>query len=627
MSRTIKVTMIEDEPADVVLLNELLSTVGLPYSITVIDDGEQAMEYVRNLGKADIAAVPDLLLLDLNLPKISGHELLSEIRRNRSLDGLRVVVLTTSENPQDLRLVLQQGASCFITKPPTWEALRPLFDAVRTSRFKSNPRILLVEDNPDDVIYIKEMLQGASGMSAQLECVDCYEAALVALQDGQFDFVLADLGLPDASGLAVLNGLRRVAADIPIVVLTGLDDEEMATRALELGAQDYLVKGFVDSKSLRRSLNYAATRTNFENLQKEMLTFEASIMRDFVENAPIAIARFDSNFCLHTFNRVFADAVPVPQGPSSTQSVRDLLPGVPYSNWQALIADGRPFFVESCPISGDGDNVELLWDIHCWPIKTLDGDTSGGIVIGQDVTDKVHTQAQRDAVVATLAHDMRNPLIGADRVLRFFLSGRFGVLSPEAEEVVLMLSESNTSLLGMVQNLLDVCQFETGGIVVRSLSVDLRKVFAAALEPVQLLARERDVSIELSIADDLNFVVGESREIERLIINLMRNAVVFSPSNSSVRVSARNEGKMVEVSFIDQGAAITPEEEAWIFKRFGQNQSSRYRLGPDTGSSLYLCKQIVDAHGGEIRCFSTATADGDTTFVVRLPVYTFAGEA
>lgn len=627
MSRTIKVTMIEDETADVVLLNELLSTVGLSYAITVIDDGEEALEYVRNLGKQDITAVPDLLLLDLNLPKISGHELLAEIRRNRSLDGLRVAVLTTSENPQDLRLVLQQGASCYITKPPTWEALRPLFDAVRTARFKSNPRILLVEDNPDDVTYIEEMLRGAGGMMRHLECVDCLEAALVALQDGQFDFVLADLGLPDASGLAVLNGLRRVAADIPIVVLTGLDDEEMATRALELGAQDYLVKGFVDSKSLRRSLNYAATRTNFENLQKEMLTFEASIMRDFVENAPIAIARFDSNFCLHTFNRVFADAVPMPQGPSSAQWVRELLPGVPYSNWQALIADGRPFFVEACPISGDGDSGELLWNIHCWPIKTLDGDTSGGIVIGQDVTDKVRTLAQRDAVVATLAHDMRNPLIGADRVLRFFLSGRFGVLSPEAEEVVLMLSESNTSLLGMVQNLLDVCQFEAGGIVVRSLSVDLRKVFAAALEPVQLLARERDVSIELGIADDLNLVVGESREIERLISNLLRNAVVFSPSNSSVRVSARNEGKMVEVSFIDQGAAITPEEEAWIFKRFGQNQSSRYRLGPDTGSSLYLCKQIVDAHGGEIRCFSTATSESDTTFVVRLPVYTFAGEA
>jgi len=121
--------------------------------------------------------------------------------------------------------------------------------------------ILLIEDNPGDVRLIREMLAEAGSNRFALVCADRLSAGLKRLAEGNVDVVLLDLGLPDSQGL---DTLRRVVAERPtaptIVVLTGLDNEELGVRAIETGAQDYLVKGHVDSHLLARALRYAIER-------------------------------------------------------------------------------------------------------------------------------------------------------------------------------------------------------------------------------------------------------------------------------------------------------------------------------------------------------------------------------
>ncbi|MGB6064685.1 MAG: sigma 54-interacting transcriptional regulator [Desulfomonilaceae bacterium] len=126
---------------------------------------------------------------------------------------------------------------------------------------RDNPlQVLLIEDNPGDVRLIKEMLVEAGKTDIKIESADTLSAGLDLLTSGDFNAVLLDLGLPDSQGLATLGRLNVKAHDIPIVVLTGQEDEAVALEAVKQGAQDYLVKGEVDEKLLIRSLHYAVKR-------------------------------------------------------------------------------------------------------------------------------------------------------------------------------------------------------------------------------------------------------------------------------------------------------------------------------------------------------------------------------
>jgi two-component system cell cycle sensor histidine kinase/response regulator CckA len=121
-------------------------------------------------------------------------------------------------------------------------------------------RALLVEDNPGDARLFLELVRETGAGYLKLEHVDRLEKALVRLSAEHFDVVLLDLSLPDEQGLTTLMRTHAHAPKVPIVILTGLDDEAVAVRAVRAGAQDYLVKGRVDGDLLVRSMRYAAER-------------------------------------------------------------------------------------------------------------------------------------------------------------------------------------------------------------------------------------------------------------------------------------------------------------------------------------------------------------------------------
>jgi len=131
-----------------------------------------------------------------------------------------------------------------------------------------NLRVLLVEDNPGDVRLIREMLTGARDGVAGLECVERLATGLERLSGGDIDVVLLDLSLPDSHGLVTFTRVYDQAPQVPIIVLTGLADESLGVQAVREGAQDYLIKGQVDSNLLMRSIRYATERKRAEEARK-----------------------------------------------------------------------------------------------------------------------------------------------------------------------------------------------------------------------------------------------------------------------------------------------------------------------------------------------------------------------
>lgn len=125
-------------------------------------------------------------------------------------------------------------------------------------------RVLLVEDNPGDARLVEILLEEVGGIRFDLLQAPTLEKALDTLDENGFDVVLLDLSLPDSSGLETVERVRERASDVPIVVLSGQDDEETALRSLESGAEDYLVKGQGEGEIMARSIRYAIQRKRAE---------------------------------------------------------------------------------------------------------------------------------------------------------------------------------------------------------------------------------------------------------------------------------------------------------------------------------------------------------------------------
>lgn len=130
-------------------------------------------------------------------------------------------------------------------------------------------KILLIEDNPGDTRLIREMLTKREDFPFKLECADRVGTGLQRLAEGGIDVVILDLGLPDSQRLDTFERVYAEVSELPIVVLTGLEDETLGLEAVQRGAQDYLVKGHVDSNLLVRSLRYAAERKQAQEKLKE----------------------------------------------------------------------------------------------------------------------------------------------------------------------------------------------------------------------------------------------------------------------------------------------------------------------------------------------------------------------
>jgi chemotaxis family two-component system response regulator Rcp1 len=116
-SRTLGVLLVEDDPGDVVIAQEALKAGNLPTQLDVVSDGVEAMAYLRHQGRYARAKRPDLILLDLNLPRMSGHEVLAELKSDPALRRIPVVVLSTSVAPQDVARSYDLHANVYVAKP------------------------------------------------------------------------------------------------------------------------------------------------------------------------------------------------------------------------------------------------------------------------------------------------------------------------------------------------------------------------------------------------------------------------------------------------------------------------------------------------------------------------------
>ncbi|QLE44048.1 hybrid sensor histidine kinase/response regulator [Nostoc sp. C052] len=236
---------------------------------------------------------------------------------------------------------------------------------------------------------------------------------------------------------------------------------------------------------------------------------------------------------------------------------------------------------------------------------------------------------QREDFVSRLTHDLRTPLVAADRMLMLFQQGALGTLSTQMQEVIAIMARSNINLLSMVNTLLEVYRFEAGRKSLAFQTVNLSQLLEEVTGELSPLAQDKALSLSVDFTEESNTVMGDRLELHRLFTNLIGNAIKFTDSGSvTIRFTSQRQsdnssqsqlsGKSNSVDYIrieiaDTGPGIPPEELATIFERFrqGNHKSSGSGLG------LYLARRIVEAHQGII-LLNSELGKG-SVFIVLLP--------
>jgi len=216
--------------------------------------------------------------------------------------------------------------------------------------------------------------------------------------------------------------------------------------------------------------------------------------------------------------------------------------------------------------------------------------------------------------VATLAHDMSVPLIGADKLLDAMLAGSAGSLTVEQSKLIQTLKESNHSQLGLVKRLLEIYRYESGTAELSFTRLDVPHLIEKAIEGCR--AQFSGSIIFENAATMPAFVFGDEEALARLFTDLIKNATTFSTKDKQITLSLSCPDNNVTIAVHNFGEAIPQDAQNVLFQKFWQGVPGKSYVA-HTGLGLYLCHRIVQLHHGRIACHST-TAEG-TTITVTLP--------
>jgi len=230
-----------------------------------------------------------------------------------------------------------------------------------------------------------------------------------------------------------------------------------------------------------------------------------------------------------------------------------------------------------------------------------------------------HLDELKSDFMATMSHELRTPLTSIIGYSDMLLSGMTGELDPKQASFVESILKNGENLLNLINDILDLTKIEAGKLELRHESVDLRAALLGVLPVLKPRAAEKHIKVSTFLPTDLPEVHADPGKLNQVLLNLLTNAVKYTPDNGSVSVEARRSDGMVEVWVTDTGIGIAREDQERIFQRFTQIDSSTTRAQGGTGLGLAIARELVELHGGHIRVQSQIGVG--SSFVFTVPIH------
>jgi PAS domain S-box-containing protein len=478
--------------------------------------------------------------------------------------------------------------------------------------------ILLIEDNPGDARLIQVMLAEPGRADYHLENADRLSQGLERLLEGGIDVVLLDLGLPDSQGLETLGKVRAQASAVPIIVLTGLDDEITAVEAVRQGAQDYLVKGDVDSKLLWRALRYSMERKRSE----EALRKSEEKLRQLFRSATDGIFTLDLNGAYTELNERMLEMLGV--------GSRDEILGKNYFEFfnasdintaivemQRTLDHGTVMHLEYTSLRADFSEFDaeltgaLLRDASDNPI--------GFVGILRDITERKKIEAMKSDFVSLVSHQLKTPVVGIKLGIENMLGGLTGELTPKQKRYLQEMYEICSRNHRLITDLLNISRIERGVLSVDVEPVKLREIVDLALRDYHKDIKKKGLALKLEEVDEGIVVLADVDKMVEALSNVINNAVKFTDRGSiTIRITDEitRKGKYGILEVRDTGIGMSDRVLNHLFTK------EKVLNGPPTagggvGIGLYIAKNFMGAQKGDVT--ATSVVGEGSTFVLRVP--------
>ena len=236
----------------------------------------------------------------------------------------------------------------------------------------------------------------------------------------------------------------------------------------------------------------------------------------------------------------------------------------------------------------------------------------------EDITERKEVERLKDELVSVVGHELRTPLTSIRGSLGLLEAGVAGELPAEAAEMVRIARENTERLTRLVEETLDLERLHAGRVELEVRSVTPVELLASSAQVVQPVADAAGVELSWEAPADLELIVDPDRIVQALV-NLVANAIKFSPRGATVRTMVKAHGANVLLSVMDEGRGIPPDQLETIFERFRQVDASDHREKGGTGLGLPISRAIIEQHAGRIWAESEPGEGATFRFTLPLP--------
>ena len=482
-------------------------------------------------------------------------------------------------------------------------------------------QILVVEDSPTQA-QIFEMNLTNHGF--KVDKAARLDEALSILADNEIDAVLLDLNLPDSQGLATFHKVNQASNQVPIVLISSMDDESIAMEALHSGAQDYLIKGKTSDAEITRCLLYAIERRGAELRLRE----SERRTRLVLENCTDAFIACDSNGVIKGWNlqaelmfgwtreeivgRTLASTV-IPEHLQETHK-KDLEALANSRNTNATVFRRRAE-LQLLHRSGKEIPVELgLFPIHigenfnelCAFVHDISYRKQMELrtkqlneELEQRVEERTAELARSNAELAQFAkvasHDLQEPLRAVEGYARLLAKRYKGKFDTDADEFIDFILDGVDRMVKLIQSVLVHASIGTADVK-NVQFVDCNSVLQEVLSNLHVTLKESGAKINIGKLPTLE---ANRNELLQLFQNLLSNALKYRGEKTpEITVSSEENVHEWVFSVEDNGIGIDPRYTEKIFDMFARLHGKTSYSG--TGIGLAICKKIVETHGGRI---------------------------
>lgn len=494
--------------------------------------------------------------------------------------------------------------------------------------------ILIVEDDPDHQELINASLTGHAGRLYRWTFRSSFSTAGEHLGENATDLILLDLSLPDSPYNETLPRMLEVAGNIPIIVLTSLDDRHTIMSMIQQGAKDCIPKSMLSGLFLERSITYCLDREeiNRESLRKERRLVYESGFRKLVENNRSGIAVtsfegtiFESNSAIREFLQIKADIpggarlhdfLPPETGQTLTEAIRPLVEGRLEEISLEIefgLGDGSTFYGEAVIQKADwlDHGPALIFSLQdLRRRKRAEAELKTAL---ERVREESRTKSE---LISMLGHDIRTPLCNIISVVEYL-----HLVGPgnDDEGYLDTVDQLARNVLCLIDNILVDVRSEPGDMTLHHSSCRIQTLLENMLKLYRVQADNKSIDLQCKVdLEDPVRAVDKGR-LEQILNNLLANAFKFTPKGGTIRVEVSGEGDVLRFSVADTGIGINPGEQEKLFQPFSQANASIQRDYGGTGLGLSICRKLCERMGGSISLESEPGKGSTFHFEIRCP--------